>query len=217
MGTSKALMEKLAQAFARRNPKSGTRVCVVRYGNVMYSQGSVIPLFVQQITGGQAVTVTDPNMTRFMMTPAESVDLVAQALAEGVSGDLFIPNAPAATLQCLVDALGSLFAVDPKVDVIGIRRGEKMHETLATAEELSRSEGGGDYFRIPIDAHGLDYSEYFEEAGQDPGYTEFTSESTRRLDVDALRSLLLTLPEIQSELEHIGTFTSRASGGHAAQ
>jgi UDP-glucose 4-epimerase len=204
MGMSKALMEQLAQAFARRNPESGTRVCVVRYGNVMYSRGSVIPLFVRQMTGGQPVTVTDLNMTRFMMTPAESVDLVAQALAGGVSGDLFIPNAPAATLQCLVDALGSLFGVEPKVDVIGIRRGEKMHETLATAEELSRSEEGADYFRIPIDPHGLDYSVYFEEGPQSSGRTEFTSESTRRLDVDALRSLLLTLPEIRSELEQAG-------------
>jgi UDP-glucose 4-epimerase len=205
MGMSKALMEKTAQAFARRNPEAFTRVCVVRYGNVMYSRGSVIPLFVRQILSGQTVTVTDPNMTRFMMTLDESVDLVAEAFARGAAGDLFIRKAPAATLECLVEALGSLFGVQPKVDVIGVRHGEKLHETLATAEELSRSDESADYFRIPIDARRLDYSVYVEEGEQDVSRrTEYSSDSTRRLDVDGLRSLLVGLPEMRSALDQAG-------------
>jgi UDP-glucose 4-epimerase len=205
MGMSKALMEKIAQSFARRNPEAFTRVCVVRYGNVMYSRGSVIPRFVGQILAGQPVTVTDLSMTRFMMTLPESVDLVAQAFVDGAAGDLFIRKAPAATLQGLVEALGSLFGIQPKVDVIGVRHGEKLHETLATAEELSRSEEGSDFFRIPIDARSLDYSVYFEEGEQDiSSHTDYTSESTRRLDVSGLQRLLLSLPEIRSELDQAG-------------
>jgi UDP-N-acetylglucosamine 4,6-dehydratase/5-epimerase len=205
MGMSKALMEKTAQAFARRNPGAFTRVCVVRYGNVIYSRGSVIPLFVRQILAGQPVTVTDPNMTRFMMTLDESVDLVAQAFAAGAAGDLFIRKAPAATLECLVEALASLFGVQTKMDVIGVRHGEKLHETLATAEELNRSDESDDYFRIPIDARSLDYSVYVEEGEQDvSGFNEYTSASTRRLDVDGLRRLLVSLPELRSALDQAG-------------
>jgi UDP-glucose 4-epimerase len=208
MGMSKALMEKTAQAFARNHPDSSTRVCLVRYGNVMYSRGSVIPLFVRQIVSGGPVTVTDPRMTRFMMSLADSVDLVEYAFAHGAAGDLFIRKAPAATVGCLVEALAALFGVSPQVEQIGIRHGEKLHETLATAEELSRSTESPAYFRIALDARRLDYSLYFEEgekASADVG--EYDSASTRRLDIEELQALLMTLPEIRSQLNGAGRRT----------
>ena len=163
MGMSKALMEKTAQAFSRSRPDSATTVCLVRYGNVMYSRGSVIPLFVRQLTGGGAVTVTDASMTRFMMTLAQSVDLVEHAFIHACPGELFIRKTPAATVERLVTALGSLFGVTPSIRTIGVRHGEKLHETLATREELSRSTETADYFRIVLDTRGLDYSVYFDE------------------------------------------------------
>jgi UDP-glucose 4-epimerase len=205
MGMSKALMEKTAQAFARNHPASVTRVCLVRYGNVMYSRGSVIPLFVRQIVSGGPVTVTDPRMTRFMMTLADSVDLVEHAFAHGEAGDLFIRKAPAATVGCLVEALAALFGASPPVEQIGIRHGEKLHETLATAEELSRSTESPEYFRIALDARRLDYSLYFEEGERAAAdVREYDSASARRLEVDELQALLMTVPEIRSQLDGAG-------------
>ena len=167
MGMSKALMEKTAQAFARNHPDSATTVCLVRYGNVMYSRRSVIPLFVEQLTSSGIVTVTSGSMTRFMMTLAQSVDLVEHAFTYGQPGELFIRRAPAATIETLVEALGDLFGIQPTTQTIGVRHGEKLHETLATSAELARSTESPEYFRIGLDARGLDYGVYVDEG--DPG------------------------------------------------
>jgi UDP-N-acetylglucosamine 4,6-dehydratase/5-epimerase len=201
MGMSKALMEKTAQAFARNHPRSPTRVCVTRYGNVMYSRGSVIPLFIKQLKNGQPLTVTDPLMTRFMMTLAESVALVEYAFTHAESGDLLIRKSPGCTIETLVAALGRLFRIRPEVEVIGVRHGEKIHETLATSEELARSTDTGGYFRISLDARGLDYAPYFEE-GQ-PGtekIRDYGSDSTYQLSIDETEALLLQVPEVNEEL-----------------
>ena len=205
MGMSKALMEKTAQAFARNHPESATTVCVTRYGNVMYSTGSVIPLFVRQIRAGKPLTITDPKMTRFMMTLAESVDLVEFAFANGRPGDLLIRKAPACTLETLVAALGELFGVVPHNTVIGIRHGEKTHETLASREELERSTDAGQYYRIALDARDLNYAPFVDEGNPDVRHcSDYTSDSTERLDVEATKGLLLRLPEIIDELRAVG-------------
>ena len=201
MGMSKALMEKTAQAFARNHPESATSVCITRYGNVMYSRGSVIPLFVSQIKSGSPLTVTDPKMTRFMMTLEDSVDLVEHAFLQGHPGDLLVKKAPGATIETLVAALGELFRRSLEVERIGVRHGEKMHETLATSEELSRSVDPGDYFEIRLDARGLDYRPFFEEG--EPGVEmlhDYSSDSADQLDVDGMMQLLLRLPELRREL-----------------
>ena len=198
VGMTKALMEKTAQAFARNRSESATTVCVVRYGNVMCSRGSVIPLFVRQLTSGATVTVTDGSMTRFMMTLAQSVGLVEHAFAHGQPGDLFVRKAPAATVETLVCALGNLLGVTPTVRTIGVRHGEKLHETLATGEELSRSTESPEYFRIAFDGRGLEYSDNFEEGEKENQFlADYDSASTRQLDVEELEDLLLTLPEIK--------------------
>jgi UDP-N-acetylglucosamine 4,6-dehydratase len=204
MGMSKALMEKTAQAFARNHPASVTRVCLVRYGNVMYSRGSVIPLFVRQLTEGATVTITDGSMTRFMMSLSDSVDLVEYAFANGEPGDLFVRKAPACTVADLVTALGNLFGIAPNVTTIGARHGEKLHETLATGAELARSEDAVDYFRIRVDARGLDYGVFVEGELKVPPQPDYDSFSTRRLGVAEAEALLLTLPEIRDELTRSG-------------
>jgi UDP-N-acetylglucosamine 4,6-dehydratase len=205
MGMSKGLMEKTAQAFARNHPESETVVCLVRYGNVMYSRGSVIPLFVQQLTSGRSVTVTDPLMTRFMMSLDQSVDLVEFAFGHAQGGDLFIRKAPACTIENLVKALSHLLGVTPSIKVIGVRHGEKVFETLATIEELSRSLEATEYFRIPLDARGLDYAAYFEkgEFGTSTIH-DYDSASTEQLSVGDVETLMLTLPEIRAELARRG-------------
>ncbi len=205
MGMSKALMEKTAQAFARNHPESATTVCLVRYGNVMYSRGSVIPLFVRQIAAGGTVTVTDASMTRFMMSLAQSVGLVEYAFTYGQPGDLFIRKAPAATVDTLVKALSGLLGISPAVKTIGVRHGEKLHETLATSAELARSAQTPDYFRIALDARGLDYGVYVEEGEPAvPFLADYDSASTHQLDVAELEALLLSLPDIRSELARAG-------------
>ena len=163
MGMTKALMEKVAQSFARRLKNSDTRICSVRYGNVMYSRGSVIPLFIRQIKENSAITVTDPRMTRFMLPLSQSVELVQFAFTNAQQGDIFIKKAVACTIDTLVIALKELF--DSTVDVhhIGTRHGEKLHEVLASAEELRRAEDMGDFYRISMDERDLDYSKYFTE------------------------------------------------------
>jgi UDP-N-acetylglucosamine 4,6-dehydratase/5-epimerase len=208
MGMSKGLMEKTAQAFARNHPESETTVCLVRYGNVMYSRGSVIPLFVRQLTDGDAVTVTDPLMTRFMMSLAQSVDLVEYAFAHAQPGDLFIRKAPACTIERLVTALGNLFGIEPVLRVIGARHGEKRFETLATTEELARSVDTGNYYRIPLDARGLDYALYVDKGQPElAGVRDYDSSSTDQLTVADVEALMLTLPEIHAALaRHRGPF-----------
>ncbi|TDC40830.1 polysaccharide biosynthesis protein [Micromonospora sp. KC213] len=201
MGMTKALMEKVAQAYARNNPDSAMTVSCVRYGNVMYSRGSVIPLFVEQIKAGRAPTVTDPNMTRFLMSLADSAELVEHAFAHARPGDIFIRKAAACTVGDLADATCRLFDVPTKLDVIGVRHGEKQDETLASREELTRADDFGDFLRVPFDARDLNYSLYVSEGELVEGPTEdFNSANAPRLDVPQIMDLLRTLPEIRAEL-----------------
>jgi len=202
MGMTKALMEKVAQTHGRTNPHARTTISCVRYGNVMYSRGSVLPLFVRQLKNNEPLTVTDPTMTRFLMSLADSVELVEHAFAHAAPGDVFIRKASACTIGDLVTALGNLFGVVPKVEVLGIRHGEKIFETLASSEELRRAQDLGDFLRVPVDTRDLNYAPYVEEgepAGERP--VDFTSANTRRLDVPEIEALLLTLPEIRDELD----------------
>lgn len=201
MGMTKALMEKVAQAYARNNPDSTMTVSCVRYGNVMYSRGSVIPLFVEQIKAGRAPTVTDPTMTRFLMSLADSAELVEHAFAHARPGDIFIRKAAACTIGDLADATCRLFDVPIKLDVIGVRHGEKQDETLASREELARADDFGDFLRVPVDARDLNYSLYVSEGELIQGPTEdFNSANAPRLGVPAIMDLVRTLPEIRAEL-----------------
>jgi UDP-glucose 4-epimerase len=200
MGMSKALMEKTAQAFARNNPASPTTVSIIRYGNVMYSRGSVIPLFVNQIKAGGPLTVTDPAMTRFLMSLMDSVGLVEYALVHAASGDIFVRKAPACTVRDLALAVVGVFGVDADIVTIGTRHGEKRYETLLSREEMAKAEDHGAYFRVPLDARSLDYGLYFDTGDtQQTEADDYTSHNTDRLDVDGVRRLLLTLPEIARE------------------
>ena len=204
MGISKAMMEKVAAALARSiGPDAATTVSLVRYGNVMYSRGSAIPLFINQIKARQPITVTEPSMTRFLMPLRDSVALVHHAFNNARQGDLFIRKAPAATIADLVQAIIELFGVpDHPVERIGWRHGEKLYETLATAQELGQSEDMGDYYRIRMDSRDLNYQAYFTE-GEDETvrHEDYHSHNTDRLDVERVKTLLLTLPEVQAELD----------------
>jgi len=196
MGMTKALMEKTAQAFARNNPASSTTVSIVRYGNVLYSRGSVVPLFVEQINAGRPLTVTDPKMTRFLMSLSESVDLVEFAFANARSGDLFVRKAPACTVRDLAVAVANALGVEPKVATIGTRHGEKLYETLLSREEMASAEDRGPYYRVPLDTRSLDYGLYFEEGDRHRAdIDDYTSHNTQRLGVDAVSKLLKSLPE----------------------
>lgn len=198
MGMTKALMEKTAQAFARNNQGSQTVVSVVRYGNVMYSRGSVIPLFVQQIKAGRPLTLTDPSMTRFLMSLLESVDLVEYAFAHAVPGDLYVRKASASTVQDLAVALAGVLGVEPDLQIIGTRHGEKLYETLLSREEMAKAEDRGDYFRVPLDDRSLDYSVYVEEGDRtQAAVDDYTSHNADRLDVEGVTALLRTLPEVE--------------------
>lgn len=202
MGMSKAMMEKVAQAFARNNPTANTVVSTVRYGNVMASRGSVIPLFIEQIKAGKPLTVTDPNMTRFLMSLDEAVYLVEHAFLQAMPGDLFIRKAPASTIKDLALALIELFEASSKVQVIGTRHGEKLYETLATREELVRAHDQGSYFRVPVDARDLNYSEYFDEGEvAESSLDDYHSHNAERLDIEGVKQLLLTLPLVRRALE----------------
>ncbi|WP_043498928.1 polysaccharide biosynthesis protein [Georgenia sp. SUBG003] len=200
MGMSKALMEKTAQAFARNNPGSGTTVSITRYGNVMYSRGSVIPMFVKQLESGQPLTLTEPHMTRFLMSLDQSVDLVYHAFLNAAPGDLFVRKAPASTVHTLALAVASLLGYDePEVRVIGVRHGEKMHETLLSREEMVTAEDQGGYFRVPLDARSMQYELYFDEGDTKTArLDDYTSENAERLTVEQTRELLLTLPEFEA-------------------
>src|SRR5699024_11025810 len=194
MGMSQALMEKTAQAFARNNPSSGTTVSTVRYGNVMCSRGSVIPLFVQQAPAGDPLTVTVPTMTRFLMSLDDAVVLVEYAFSHAAPGDLFVRKAPACTVETLAMAVAELVGVEPDIKVIGTRHGEKLYETLATREELSRAEDQDDYFRVRIDARDLNYTDYFDEGNVDEPRDDYHSHNTKRLDLAETKALLAALP-----------------------
>ena len=203
MGMSKAMMEKAAQAAARElGPKADTVISCVRYGNVMYSRGSAIPLFIRQIKAGNPITVTEPSMTRFLMPLRDSVALVKYAFEHARQGDLFIKKAGASTIADLVTALKELFEVpEHPVEIIGWRHAEKLYETLASAQELATSEDLGDYFRIVLDARDLNYKTYFSEGDTTTAtHEDYHSHNTERLDVAAVKDLLLSLPEVRGEL-----------------
>jgi len=194
MGMTKALMEKVAQAFARNNPTARTVVSTVRYGNVMMSRGSVIPLFVEQAKAGRPMTVTDPDMTRFLMSLDDAVALVEHAFTNAHQGDLFVRKAPASTVGDLATAVAVALGVEPDVRVIGTRHGEKLYETLATREELRRAESREQYFRVPVDARDLNYGEYFDEGDRVDAEDDYHSHNTERLDVDRVVRLLESQP-----------------------
>ena len=205
MGMSKAMMEKIAQSFGLNNPNSPTTVSCVRYGNVMYSRGSVIPLFISQLKSGKNLTLTNPDMTRFMMSLAHSVDLVEFALANGGQGDLFIRKAKSCTVQDLALAILSLFNSKAGIEVIGTRHAEKVSEALATREELARAHDMGTYFRVSPDSRDLNYGLYTEEGNKfQTEFEDYDSHTVERMNVEQVKELLLTLPEVRSELELAG-------------
>lgn len=201
MGISKALAEKLMVAKARRQNSGETVLCATRYGNVMASRGSVIPLFVTQLKEGKALTVTDPNMTRFLMSLEDSVDLVLYAFKHAKQGDIFVQKAPASTVADLAQALKELFGKSEPVRVIGTRHGEKLYESLISREEMAKAEDLGDYYRIPADNRDLNYAQYFSEGEEKISHQEdYTSHNTERLDVERVKELLLKLDFIRDEL-----------------
>jgi UDP-glucose 4-epimerase len=201
MGMSKALMEKLMVAKARMYGDTNTILCGTRYGNVMASRGSVIPLFLQQILQGQPLTVTDPNMTRFMMTIDDAVDLVLYAFENGKPGDIFVQKAPAATIHTLAEAMLKIFQAKNEIRTIGTRHGEKLYETLLNREEMAKAEDMGDYYRVPADVRDLNYAIYFVKGEQQVSQAEdYNSHNTRRLDVDGMAALLLKLDIIKAAL-----------------
>lgn len=202
MGMTKALMEKTAMAFARDFQDSRTKISVTRYGNVMYSRGSVIPLFISQIKSGQPITITDPSMTRFLMSLSESVDLVEFAFSNAQSGDLFVKKAPASTISDLAEALIEMFGGDPgQIKQIGVRHGEKLYESLLGVEERAKADDLGGYFRVPLDSRDLNYALYFEEGEERSANLDaYTSHNTQRLSKAEVQDLLLSLPEVRKEL-----------------
>ena len=201
MGISKAMMEKLAVAKSRVAGDNGCIISITRYGNVMASRGSVIPLFVEQIRMGEHITVTDPHMTRFMMSIEDAVDLVLHAFQNGQPGDLFVQKAPAATIETLALALKRIFQVDSPIQIIGTRHGEKQYETLLTREEMIRARDLGEYYCVPADNRDLNYDAYFTE-GIEPlsQQDDYNSHNTRRLTEDKMAEMLLQLDYIRSEL-----------------
>lgn len=217
MGISKAMMEKVAIAKGRELGEGApTTICCTRYGNVMASRGSVIPLWVEQIMEGKPITVTDPEMTRFMMTLDDAVDLVIYAFIHGHNGDLFVQKAPAATLSTLAEALKQIYAkVKPEygnteVKVIGTRHGEKLYETLVTREEMAKAIDMGDYYRIPCDTRDLNYDKFFTEGSEEVSRIEdYHSHNTRRLDVEGMKEQLMRLRFIRADLGMIEADTKR--------
>ncbi|MBE6651201.1 MAG: NAD-dependent epimerase/dehydratase family protein [Ruminococcaceae bacterium] len=201
MGTSKAMMEKVIVAKSRTTKK--TKICCTRYGNVMCSRGSVIPLWIDQIRNGQPITVTDPTMTRFIMSLDEAVDLVLFAFEHGTSGDILVQKAPACTIQTQAEAVCEIFGGDKNnIKVIGIRHGEKMYETLLTNEECANAIDMGDFYRVPSDKRGLNYDKYFSEGNVERNpLTEFNSSNTKLLTVEETKEKIAALPYIQEELK----------------
>lgn len=205
MGISKAMMEKVAIASSRVAAQQGTTICITRYGNVMASRGSVIPLFLHQIDRGQPLTITEPEMTRFMMTLDDAVDLVLHAFTNGKPGDLFVQKAPAATIGILAQAVQQLLQIQHSIKVIGTRHGEKLYETLLTREERAKAEDQGDYFRVASDSRDLNYNLYYSE-GSDAlqEQEDYHSHNTKRLDVDEMKQQLLRLSEIRDYMAKRG-------------
>lgn len=202
MGISKAMMEKLMIAKARMYGDTSTIFCGTRYGNVMASRGSVIPLFLRQIQDGAPLTVTDPNMTRFMMTIDDAVDLVLYAFEHGSPGDIFVQKAPAATIRTLAEAMLKLLNVKNEFRIIGTRHGEKLYESLLNREEMAKAEDRGGYYRVPADVRDLNYACYFVEGQEDLSLKcDYTSDNTQRLDVEGMTKLLLKLDIIQKALK----------------
>ncbi len=201
MGMSKALSEKVMVAKSRSLNGSGIVFCGTRYGNVMGSRGSVIPLFVNQIKTGQPITVTDPNMTRFMMTLEDAVELVLFAFGHGTNGDIFVQKSPASTIADLAQALKELYKTDVPVRVIGTRHGEKLYETLVNREEMVKSVDEGNYYRIPADTRDLNYNKYFIEGEAKVNLAgEYNSHNTQRLNVEETKQLLLRLPFVRADV-----------------
>ncbi|WP_407291286.1 polysaccharide biosynthesis protein [Stutzerimonas zhaodongensis] len=202
MGISKAMSEKLMVAKSRLIPMNGPVICATRYGNVMASRGSVIPLFIDQLKGEEPITVTDPNMTRFLMSLEDSVDLVLHAFENAEQGDIFVQKAPASTVGDLAQALKELFARANAVKVIGTRHGEKLYESLISREEMAKAEDMGRYYRIPADNRDLNYKKYFVEGEEKIAeFDDYTSHNTERLDIDGIKQLLLKLDYIKEQLD----------------
>ena len=201
MGTSKAMMEKVVVAKSRTISPDKTKICCTRYGNVMCSRGSVIPLWIEQIKAGNPITITEPSMTRFIMSLEEAVDLVLFAFENGISGDILVQKAPACTIEVLAKAVTGLFAPDHEIKVIGIRHGEKLYETLLTNEECANATDLGDFYRVPCDKRDLNYDKYFSQGDVERNpLTEFNSNNTQLLDVAAVQEKLLSLQYIRDEL-----------------
>ena len=201
MGISKALAEKVMLAKSRDINNAGTILCGTRYGNVMASRGSVIPLFVEQIKANKPITITDANMTRFMMTLEDAVELVMYAFEHGNPGDLFVQKAPASTIDVLVKALLELYKANNEIKIIGTRHGEKLYETLVNREEMAKAEDLGDYYRIPADTRDLNYGKFFTEGENKVSEEEeYTSHNTDRLDVENTKQLLLKLEMIRKDV-----------------
>ena len=203
MGISKAMMEKVAIAKARSlGENAATTICCTRYGNVMASRGSVIPLWIDQIKGGKEITITDPNMTRYMMTLEDAVDLVLYAFQHGKNGDLFVQKAPAVSLDILAKALTELFKTNTPVRVIGTRHGEKLYETLVTREEMAKSEDMGGYYRVPADNRDLNYDKYFIEGQEEIATIEdYHSHNTKQLSVEEMKELLMKLDIVNGQVQ----------------
>lgn len=201
MGTSKAMMEKIAVAKSRTVNSEHTKICVTRYGNVLCSRGSVVPLWIEQIKQGNALTITEPSMTRFVMTLEEAVDLVLFAFEEGKSGDILVQKAPACTIEVLAKAVSEIFASEQDIKIIGIRHGEKMYETLLTNEECANAIDLGDFYRVPSDNRNLNYDKYFKDGSTNRNLlTEFNSNNTDLMDVEQVKRKLLELDEIQTAI-----------------
>lgn len=201
MGISKAMAEKLMVAKSRMQGTGETVFCATRYGNVMASRGSVIPLFVSQLKKGKPLTITDPNMTRFLMSLEDSVDLVLYAYEHGQQGDIFVQKAPASTVADLAQALKEVFARDNEIRIIGTRHGEKLYESLISREEIAHAQDMGGYYRIPADNRDLNYAKYFSEGEEEISHLDdYTSHNTNRLNVEQIKTLLLKLDYIQEEL-----------------
>jgi UDP-N-acetylglucosamine 4,6-dehydratase/5-epimerase len=201
MGMSKALMEKVMVARSRNNSGTNQVFCGTRYGNVMASRGSVIPMFIDQIKNGKQLTITDPDMTRFMMTLEDAVDLVLFAFKNGNPGDIFVQKAPAATIKILAEALLELYEADNEIKIIGVRHGEKLYETLVNREDMVKADDLGEYFRIPADSRDLNYDKYFATGNKSISSTEeYHSHNTSRLGVEEMKELLMQLDIIQKDL-----------------
>ena len=201
MGLSKAMMEKLMVAKSRLSNPERTVLCATRYGNVMASRGSVIPLFLQQLAAGKPITITDPSMTRFLMSLEESVDLVLYAFEHASSGDIFVQKAPASTVGALAQALRELLQRGNEIKIIGTRHGEKLYESLVSREEMVRSEDLGDYYRIPADSRDLNYDKYFVEGETELSMIDdYTSHNTRRLNVSQVKELLMQLDIVREAI-----------------